>query len=497
MPGVSAEISKDALPALYEDPNVSLVSRDIPQPALLFKSVGQIGADKFHQLGLRGSGTVALLDTGVDTEHPAIKDAVVKEACFSTSKSTIYKVKSLCPQGFDVSLVKGAAAQCPKNIEGCDHGTHVAGIIGGRNMHDGQHGNFSGVAPMVSLLAVQVFTEFDEPQACSPFPVPCVLSFTSDQLRALEWLYRNYEELNLSSINMSLGGGYHDKNCDTTSALTEMIDRLRGKNIATVVAAGNEGFFDGIAEPACISRAVSVAALDRDGKLDVSYSNVADFVTLAAPGTDIVSLTFMGGYATKSGTSMAAPHVAAALALLHQQNPQLTIKQQLERLAAASHAVADPRTETTVTSMDLAGLAGPEVPVAVAETRPELQNGPSAPAMRGVARAATAIGSSRLASRQSTRDLLTMVADGASYIVKTDKSAAEIAATLNQKCANYNCDVRQVGTNAYKVDIAPKPGQGTRGVTPPVDVPDPKALEEILGGNAKVYDNRLSRPLQP
>jgi subtilisin family serine protease len=293
---------------------------------------------------------------------------------------------------------------------------------------------------------------------------------------------------------MSLGSGYHDKNCDTTSALTEIIDRLRAKNIATVVAAGNEGFFDGISEPACISRAVSVAALDRDGKLDVTYSNVADFVTLAAPGTSIVSLTFKGGYTEKSGTSMAAPHVAAALALLHEQHPELTIKQQLERLASASHPVADPRTDTKVTAMDLASLAAPVV-VAAAEPR-ETQPGEPATVARGVARAAAAP-VARFDSHEFNRSLLTMVADGASYIVKTDKSEAEIAATLNEKCSNYQCDVRQVGNNAYKVDIAPKRTEGTRGVTPPVDVPDSKALEEIIGGNAKVYDNRLSRPQQP
>ena len=71
---------------------------------------------------------------------------------------------------------------------------------------------------------------------------------------------------------MSLGSGYFDAPCDTTSSLTDIIEKLRSKQVATVVAAGNETFFDGISEPACISQAISVSALKHDGELDVSYS---------------------------------------------------------------------------------------------------------------------------------------------------------------------------------------------------------------------------------
>ena len=249
VPGVSAEITAEALDRLREDPNVALVTRDIPVPPVLFDSVAATGASRYHQRGWRGTGyNVAVLDTGVEKAHRSLGASVVTEACFSTAKSDVFKIKSLCPQGLDAFLQPGAAGGCPKDVPGCDHGTHVAGIVAGHDMAIPGKA-FAGVAPAAGVVAVQVFTLFEEPSRCGG-EQRCILSFTSDQLRALEWVYRRRDELKIAAINMSLGGGYFDANCDATSPLTEIIERLRSKQVATVIAAGNETFFDGISEPA-------------------------------------------------------------------------------------------------------------------------------------------------------------------------------------------------------------------------------------------------------
>ena len=479
--GVSAEITAEALDRLREDPNVALVTRDIPVPPVLFDSVASTGASRYHQRGLRGAGfNVAVLDTGVEKPHRSLGVSVVTEACFSTAKSDVFKVKSLCPQGLDAFLQPGAAGGCPRDVSGCDHGTHVAGIVAGHDMAiPGK--SFGGVAPAAGVVAVQVFTLFEEPSQCSG-EQRCVLSFTSDQLRALEWVYRRRDELKIAAINMSLGSGYFDANCDTTSPLTEIIERLRSKQIATIIAAGNETFFDGISEPACISHAISVSALKRDGELDVSYSNVAPFVTTAAPGTDITSTIFNSEYGTKSGTSMAAPHVAAAFALLRQQNPRMTVKELEQLLKGASVPVTDPRTGTTVGRMDLAKLAAPE---------------PAAVAMRSARAPAGTRG--REVATTPTPPIVTVsehqqMTAGDSYILKTTRPAAEVKSTLDQKCQQHNCQIRQIGTGAYKLDITPRTPEQPRARGPAAAAPDKAEIEKMLGGDIKVYDNRLSRP---
>jgi subtilisin family serine protease len=483
--GVSAEITPEALERLREDPNVALVTRDIPAPPTLFKSVPSVGADRYHARGVRGTGlNVAVLDSGVDKSHPALAGSIVAEACFSTPRSGIYRVKSLCPQGLDAFLLAGAAGGCPKDVPGCDHGTHVAGIVAGHDMNVPGR-DFGGVAPAAKVVAVQVFTLFEDPAHCLGAP-RCILSFSSDQLRALEWIYRRRDELKIAAINMSLGGGYFDSNCDAASPLTEIIERLRAKQIPTVIAAGNERFFDGISEPACISHAVSVSALGHDGELDVSYSNVAPFVTFAAPGTDITSTIFNAKLDKMTGTSMAAPHVAAAFALLRQQHPAMTVKEVTELLKGASVAVSDPRTGTSIGRMELAKLAAPE--------------GAQIAMRRSVAPTVAARGPSPAPKEAAPKEFaMKRVAEqqaGASesYILKTTKSAAEIKSTLDQKC-QHNCQLRQIGTDAFKLDIGPQvTGAGARSSPGAAKLPDKAEVERMFGADVKVYDNRLSRP---
>ena len=158
LPAVAAEVTKEGLEKLREDPNVVLVTRDVPMPASLLQSVKNVGAVVHFDKGFKGSGiNVAVLDTGVDTSHPALKDSVVSEACFSTAQSTIFKIKSLCPGAFSEAVKPGAATKCPHDVDGCEHGTHVAGIIASHGLFEADV-PISGVAPAAGIVAVQVFT---------------------------------------------------------------------------------------------------------------------------------------------------------------------------------------------------------------------------------------------------------------------------------------------------------------------------------------------------
>lgn len=264
-------------------------------------------------------------------------------------------MKTLCPNGLDMSLLEDAATGCPEDVQGCDHGTHVAGIITGQQMVDGEK-TFGGVSPGAKILPVQVFTHFSGVDTCITSDT-CVLSFTSDQLRALDWIYNNREGFNIASINMSLGGGGHRAHCDMISPLTPIIERLKAAGILTVVAAGNNRFFDAISEPACISSTVSVSATDKAGELDVSYSNVSGLADIAAPGTAIVSTVFDGQVQAKTGTSMAAPHVAAAIAMLREMHPDASALEIEGMLVANAPIVSDPRTGTTLARIDLGATA--------------------------------------------------------------------------------------------------------------------------------------------
>jgi subtilisin family serine protease len=463
----TAEIKQEAIAILQEDPNVARVIRDVPVPSVLMDSTVSIGAEKVHKQGIKGtSWNVAVLDTGIQVDHPALKNAVVAEACFSTRTSQIYKVKSLCPHQLEVALVKDSAGQCPPDVGGCEHGTHVGGIVAGRSMKF-ENKTFDGVAPGAGIVAVQVFTLFEDAEVCGGAN-KCILSFTSDQLRALDWVFKKREELKIAAVNMSLGGGYHDKPCDDTSALTETIERLRSKGVATVIAAGNSAFYDGVAEPACISAAITVAAMNKQGSIDVDYSNMSTQVDFAAPGTSIVSSITGSGYKALSGTSMSSPHVAATFALMREHFPTESVLQLQRRLLNGAPDVQDPRTGIKVASLEVVHAMVDQNTAA-----PVASVGPSGLPSAG--------GNSAVAG---------------SFIVQTRKTESELRSTLNEGCPDLDCSVKEIAKGTYRLEVAPRSDiEPSKRESATMGKSDLERIFKDKGDDVRVFDNRAFAPL--
>jgi subtilisin family serine protease len=341
VPLVFTTLTAQGLQAALDSGLVLAVQEDMPDAPTLAESTPLIGATAAWASGFTGSGqTVAILDTGVDKTHPFLAGKVVSEGCYSTTDPN-YASTSVCPGGVSSTTAAGSGINCSLSIYGCEHGTHVAGIAAGKGT------TFSGVAKDARIIAIQIFSRFDSATYCQSSPVPCALTWTSDQIKGLERIYLLRGTYWIASVNMSLGGGSYASYCDSDSR-KPIIDQLRAVGIATVIASGNNGFTSSISAPACISSAVSVGSTgDGSGGATtdvVSYfSNSASFLKLLAPGAVIYSSVPGGVYASLQGTSMAAPHVAGAWAVMKSKNPRLNIDQVLNALTSTGLMVSDSR----------------------------------------------------------------------------------------------------------------------------------------------------------
>lgn len=358
-PHLVATVPASEVAALRAAPHVRAVQLDVAQRVALDSSLHVIRADVAHTEGLTGAGaTVAVIDTGVDVDHPFLGGRVIAQYCSSTPSDATQK--SLCPNGLttDTRADTDSLPACasPSGTL-CDHGTHVAGIIAGNGSGvPGTH-PAAGVAPGADIIAMQVFTRFDSTSFCGGAS-SCVASWTSDQLRALDQLAvldAAHPEWNIVAANMSLGGGQYGKACDT-DARKGAIDTLLAQGVATVIAAGNSGYDASVANPACISSAVTVGATD-DLDAMAWFSNRGTLLDLLAPGVSITSSVPDDAWATYNGTSMAAPHVAGALALLRQNAPDRPVGDLVDDLRTTGSPVTYSSGGGTVTTPRIDVLA--------------------------------------------------------------------------------------------------------------------------------------------
>ena len=342
VPYVGLEVDYDTLRVLDSLPGLATrVHEDMLLRPMLAQSAPLIKAPDAWNAGWDGSGQViVIVDTGVDKHHAFLAGKVIEEACYSAEGS--------CPNGNTSQTGSGAGVPCTYAPSGCRHGTHVAGIAAGTGS------TFSGVARGAKIMAIQVFSRFTGEFCANQEEDPCTLSWSSDQVAALERVYQLRATHEFASANLSLGSGTtYSAACNSQNpAMTAVIANLRSAGIATVVASGNGGDVDGISSPACISSAISVGATS-DGSgglasdLVMDFSNSASFLSLLAPGYQINSSVPGGGFAAFAGTSMAAPHVAGAWAIARQAFPTASVDDVLAGFRNTGKLVLDPGNHLT------------------------------------------------------------------------------------------------------------------------------------------------------
>ncbi|WP_303849665.1 S8 family serine peptidase [Seleniivibrio woodruffii] len=329
LPLITMNISSGDAANLAADSSVYSIEEDRANRVSLAESSPLVEATAAWSSGYTGSGVyIAILDTGVDKNHPFLAGRVASEACYYGGNGMGV---SLCPGNVTASTAAGSGVAAPSSVKGYDHGTHVAGIAAGTNS------SYKGVAPAAQLISVQVFTNVGG-QA---------LAYDSDIIKGLQRVLALSSTYNIASVNMSLGSGKYTAACDTASMKTA-IDNLRSAGIATVIAAGNEAYTNAVSYPGCISTAVTVGST-ADGSIGTiadtvsSFSNSASMLDLLAPGQYILSSVPGTSYGNKSGTSMAAPHVAGAFAVLKSASGASDADEIENALKTTGKQITDPR----------------------------------------------------------------------------------------------------------------------------------------------------------
>ncbi len=357
VPGIAYQVDESALLQLMSLPEVVNIVEDISLEQALDTSAGVVDAPEAWTLGYTGAGqTVVIIDSGIESTHSNFGGRVVAEACYSWNQpdtdptATNNSNDSLCANGSIQQTGAGAAnlSRCTLFNVNCSHGTHTAGIAAGEDS------TYRGIAPDANIIAIQVFTRWIDCPTIPGTDQQCILSYTSDQISALNYTYTTLRPLyNIAAINISIGSGIYASACDNQNmAMTDVINQLYAANIATVVASSNNGSINAISFPACVSNAISVGSTN-DSDVVSSFSNAAQILDLLAPGESITASIPGNTFGVKTGTSMAAPHVTGAWALLRQAVPTLTVAQALNAFRNTGVPVFDARNGLTFRRIDI------------------------------------------------------------------------------------------------------------------------------------------------
>ncbi|HXH90901.1 MAG TPA: S8 family serine peptidase [Thermoanaerobaculia bacterium] len=336
----------------------------------LRQSAPLVGATAAWSAGYDGTGqTIAIVDTGIDKTHPFLSGKVVAEACssnpeFGVSSSTV------CPNGQTQMVGTDAGVNCNVSISGCSHGTHVAGIAAGSSTTDG----IWGIARGAKLISVQVFHRVDDQSVCLSFgdSTPCAETSVRDIAAGLNQVADFAQQFQIAAVNISIQfqNFFSTREICRTSqpAVGTAIQNLRSRGIAVVGITGNYGNKSALAWPGCIPGVIDVGASTKDDAV-AGFSDSTSELDLLAPGDGnathpgITSSVPGGGYAAYWGTSMAAPHVAGALAILRQKSPSASAGLLLSDLATTGVLLSDPQNQVTKPRINiLAALSADHTP---------------------------------------------------------------------------------------------------------------------------------------
>ncbi|HRF94307.1 MAG TPA: S8 family serine peptidase, partial [Aggregatilineales bacterium] len=351
IPYMALEVDVAGLLALQTNPNVTQIMEDRLSEVTMTSANVVVDSQGAWTKGFDGTGyAVAVLDTGVDFTHPVLSSKRLAEACFSRTNTS---ATSSCPAGINPSGLDsqiGFGAAMPKLppacADGCDHGTHISGIAAGNGIGKGGiHENFRGVAPGAQIIGVNVFSIFSGSTWCGiGKPSPCPLTYDSDQIRGLEYVYSLRNTYNIAAVNMSLGRDRFYGVCDdnVSASYVSIVSNLNMAGIAVIAASGNDGFTDSMRTPACLTGVVAVGAIYDNGTV-TNFSNTAPFLELLAPGSGVTSPGPGGVYEDWQGTSVSTPFVAGAWAIMRQAYPTAGVDEILNLLVTNGIPVLDTR----------------------------------------------------------------------------------------------------------------------------------------------------------
>lgn len=342
--GLAGVITPAGAAILRQSPHVNQIYLDRPGQGHLSETGPAIEADQIQaQYGLTGQGVlVAILDTGIDSDHPDLAGAIVAQHCFTDGD---------CPPN---NSNEGDSAEDEHG-----HGTNLSGAI----TADGLISPL-GIAPNANLVVVRVLDSNNS-------------GWVSDWVAGLDWVRANLDNWPVKVVNLSLGTfALYSGSCNAQEPLlAAAISQLRNSGVTILASSGNQGSANAISAPACNSGVIGVAAtydsdlgrepdsgtyqslfgsswpacFDNPTSLGTvaCFSNSNSSVDILAPGARLTSAGLGGGTFTFRGTSQATAVASGLTALLLELNPFLTPAGVEAALESSGLLLTDPKNGLT------------------------------------------------------------------------------------------------------------------------------------------------------